>query len=73
MWKLLGEGKAGIRGRTDSNALWEDKDGIKRFTTEIIASNMQMLDSKGQGKSTDDLPADNSAAGTDIPTDDVPF
>jgi single-strand DNA-binding protein len=61
-----------VEGRIQTRS-WEDKDGIKRFTTEIIASNMQMLDSKGQGKSTDDLPADNSAAGTDIPTDDVPF
>ncbi|MDX9816042.1 MAG: single-stranded DNA-binding protein [Smithellaceae bacterium] len=61
-----------VEGRIQTRS-WEDKDGIKRFTTEIIASNMQMLDSKGQGKSTDDLPADNSAAGSDIPTDDVPF
>ncbi len=61
-----------VEGRIQTRS-WEDKDGIKRFTTEIIASNMQMLDSKGQGKSTDDLPADNSAAGTDIRWDDVPF
>ncbi len=27
---------------------WE-KDGVKRYTTEIIASNMQMLDSRGAG------------------------
>ena len=26
---------------------WQDKDGQDRYTTEIIASNMQMLDSKG--------------------------
>lgn len=28
---------------------WEDKDGQKRYTTEIKALNMQMLDSKGSG------------------------
>lgn len=28
---------------------WQDKDGNKRYTTEIIARNIQMLDSKGQG------------------------
>lgn len=28
---------------------WEDKDGNKRYTTEIIASNLQMLDSRGSG------------------------
>ena len=26
---------------------WEDKDGVKRYTTEIKALSMQMLDSKG--------------------------
>ena len=28
---------------------WEDKDGQKRYTTEIKALSMQMLDSKGDG------------------------
>lgn len=28
---------------------WEDKDGVKRYTTEIKALSMQMLDSKGSG------------------------
>ncbi|MFU8812265.1 MAG: single-stranded DNA-binding protein [Balneolaceae bacterium] len=28
---------------------WEDKDGQKRYTTEIKALNMQMLDSRGGG------------------------
>ena len=27
---------------------WEDKDGNKRYTTEIVAQNMQMLDGKVQ-------------------------
>jgi len=26
---------------------WEDKDGNRRFTTEIVGQNIQMLDSKG--------------------------
>lgn len=30
---------------------WEDKDGQKRYTTEIKALNMQMLDSRGSGGS----------------------
>jgi len=38
-----------IEGRIQTRS-WEDKDGVKRFTTEIVASNMQMLDSKGQNK-----------------------
>lgn len=28
---------------------WQDKNGVDRYTTEIIASEMQMLDSKGTG------------------------
>lgn len=28
---------------------WQDKTGQERYTTEIIASEMQMLDGKGQG------------------------
>lgn len=28
---------------------WQDKNGQERYTTEIIASDMQMLDGKGQG------------------------
>lgn len=30
---------------------WQDKNGQDRYTTEIIASEMQMLDSKGAGTS----------------------
>ncbi len=28
---------------------WQDKDGVDKYTTEIVASEMQMLDSKGGG------------------------
>lgn len=28
---------------------WQDKNGVDRYTTEIIANEMQMLDSKGTG------------------------
>ncbi|MEM9255621.1 MAG: single-stranded DNA-binding protein [Pseudomonadota bacterium] len=28
---------------------WQDKDGQDRYTTEVVASEMQMLDSRGQG------------------------
>ena len=64
------------RIRTQS---WEDKEGNKRYTTEIVAANMQMLDSKGQGKGQEAA----GSAGEDrfpsepnpgvIPEDDVPF
>lgn len=37
-----------IEGRIQTNA-WEDKDGQKRYTTEIVGQTMTMLDSKGAG------------------------
>lgn len=63
-----------IEGRIQTRS-WEDKEGVKRFTTEIIASNMQMLDSKGQAKSgetTFDADSANANDGS-VPLDDVPF
>jgi single-strand DNA-binding protein len=63
-----------IEGRIQTRS-WEDKDGVKRFTTEIIANNMQMLDSKGQNKS-DESPSDSMSshsASSSTPMDDVPF
>ncbi|MFP3984000.1 MAG: single-stranded DNA-binding protein [Desulfurivibrionaceae bacterium] len=42
--------KVYIEGRIQTRK-WEDKDGITRYTTEIVARNMQMLDPKGGGGS----------------------
>jgi single-strand DNA-binding protein len=62
-----------IEGRLQTRT-WEDKDGIKRSTTEIIASNMRMLDGKGQGKSQDAWNEQPSPDIADHATDDdVPF
>ena len=47
---------------------WEDKDGITRYTTEIIAKKMEMLGGGNGGNS------DSGPAGDEPPmTDDVPF
>ena len=43
---------------------WEDKDGNRRFTTEIVGQNMQMLDSKG-GSAADGGPPEDD--GSTIP------
>ncbi len=40
-------GKLYIEGRLQTRS-WE-QDGVKRYTTEIVASEMQMLDSRGAG------------------------
>ena len=63
-----------IEGRIQTRS-WEDKDGVKRFTTEIVASDMKMLDSKGQGQGrADDANAPAaSAQNSGTPMEDVPF
>lgn len=38
--------KVYIEGRIQTRK-WQDQNGVERYTTEIIASEMQMLDSKG--------------------------
>lgn len=63
---------------------WQDKTGQDRYTTEIVGSEMQMLDSKGgsQNFSPDDQPKATSEARTSAPAtasattdldDDIPF
>ncbi|MDX9746000.1 MAG: single-stranded DNA-binding protein [Syntrophales bacterium] len=64
-----------IEGRLQTST-WDDKDGNKRWTTEIIAANMQMLESKGQGRGQDvamDEPVPPYDSGGSVPDDDVPF
>jgi len=63
-----------IEGRIQTRS-WEDKEGVKRYTTEIVASNMQMLDSKGQNKPEESIPdsTPSHAASSSAPLDDVPF
>ena len=63
-----------IEGRIQTRT-WEDKEGVKRYTTEIIANDMKMLDSKGQNKTEDasfDATSGSSNDGN-TPVDDVPF
>lgn len=56
-WRRLGEicgeylrkgSQVYIEGKLQTRE-WEDRDGNKRYTTEIIAVNMQMLDNKSGG------------------------
>lgn len=64
-----------VEGRIQTRS-WEDKEGVKRYTTEIIASNMQMLDSKGQHKTGETSQEETDAATINdgnAPLDDVPF
>ena len=64
-----------VEGRIRTQA-WEDKEGNKRSTTEIIASDMRMLDSKGQKDSDagrEEPPLPNPGIDGPMPDDDVPF
>jgi single-strand DNA-binding protein len=57
---------------------WE-KDGITRYTTEIVASDMQMLDSKKQENNSGSVPGEEyyrenkPGANQGPPDDDIPF
>ena len=62
-----------IEGRLQTKA-WEDQDGNKRWTTEVIAQTMQMLGSAGRGGETqskgDQFPSEEPI---NVPEDDIPF
>ncbi|MCU0581180.1 MAG: single-stranded DNA-binding protein [Syntrophales bacterium] len=72
----LGKGRlVFIEGKLQTRT-WDDKDGNKRSLTEVLASNMQMLESKGQGRGQDavmDEPMPAYGLGEPMPDDDVPF
>ncbi len=65
-----------IEGRIQTRE-WEDREGEKRRTTEIVAREMQMLGRRGETSETSEEP--RSAAGsasdsnTPPPDDDIPF
>lgn len=67
--KLYIEGK--LKTRT-----WEDKDGNKRYTTEVWAENMQMLDKKSDNtveSTKEDIPNKISDKKESEEIDDLPF
>ena len=52
---------------------WEDKEGQKRYTTEIKALTMQMLDSKGSSDSRQSTPVNKPEPSKEIDNADLPF
>jgi single-strand DNA-binding protein len=75
--KLLAKGKqVYVEGRIQTRS-WDDKDGNKRYTTEIVANIMQILGpmesgSRGLSEESQDLGAGDGASGSPE-FDDVPF
>jgi len=59
-----------VEGKLQTDT-WEDKDGMKRYTTKIVAREMQMLGKRD--KNTCPVPLDNDTSPDDIPDDDIPF
>lgn len=51
---------------------WQDRDGNDRYTTEIIADQMQMLGGRGGGGMGGSAPASTSGGRTERPKDDTP-
>ncbi len=62
-----------IEGRLQTK-MWEDRDGNKRYTTEVVAQGMQMLGVAGKAgktESTDErFPMEEPVT---VPEDEIPF
>lgn len=65
-----------VEGRLQTRK-WQDQNGNDRYTTEIVASEMQMLGGKDNADGSAGAPAQNQApqqaAAADAFDDDVPF
>ena len=75
--KYLHKGdKVYIEGRLKTRS-WEDKDNVKRYTTEIVAENMTMLSGRKGGDSPPPSLLEESASASipdaGKPVDDLPF
>ena len=73
--KYLRKGsKCYVEGRIQTEE-WEDKTGNKRYTTKIVASSVQFLDSKGSGgqrqEPREEKPATGGGGGFD--DSEIPF
>lgn len=63
-----------VEGRIQTGS-YDDKDGNKRYTTDIVADSVQFLESKGQSRGGDDVtPYDyQDAPSNDVSVDNDPF
>ena len=73
--KLLSKGKqVYIEGRLQTRE-WNDKDGNKRYSTEVVANTMQLLSNRGSGDQDYGQPGkpDYKPVGGNPEYEDVPF
>ncbi len=66
-----------VEGRLQTRS-WDDKDGNKRYSTEIVATNIQFLGGRPEGKEAPkdfpaDLPPPPDDLGTTAGEEDIPF
>lgn len=59
-----------IEGRLQTRS-WDDKEGVKRYTTEVVADNMQMLSRKDDKKT--ETNTQTEAPKEEEQEDDLPF
>lgn len=71
--QYLGKGsQVYVEGRLETSE-YTDKQGVKKYSTEVIASDVQFLGSKGDGAGRgSSVPLGSTGAG-ESPQDDVPF
>ncbi len=62
-----------VEGKIQTRS-WEDRDGVKRYTTEIMAQTMQMLGSpQRQERQTGQDDGYRAEEPPSLPEDDIPF
>ena len=69
-----------VEGRLQTRS-WEDQNGMKRYMTEIVANEMQMLSARQQNELASDAPGGVGSTATEVPPsspesdsdDDLPF
>lgn len=68
-----------VEGRLQTRQ-WEDRDGNKRYTTEVVAERVQFLGGGGRGGGSSDggydgppPPSDQEAPASNMDDDDIPF
>ncbi len=70
-----------IDGRLQTSS-WEDQNGQKRYKTEIVATELQLIGPRGEGESSvdssaadveDEIPAAEDTSPANEEEDDLPF
>jgi len=89
LWRKLAEiaekylkkgSKIYVEGKLQTRS-WDDQSGQKRYTTEVVVNELEMLDSRGEGGGSSDVGGGDPGpgAGPDVPPavgdedDDLPF